>query len=253
MSKLQSVIICPDVHRPFHNKDAWALLLKTVKIVQPDKFIILGDFGDFYSISSHGKNPQHRNLLLVDEVASVEEGLDELDALLPKKCTKDFIQGNHEWRFDRYIQERAPDLYGLTDTAKLFDLKRRGWRYTPYHHSVRIGKVFYTHDTGKAGANAHRQAERAFSDNAVIGHTHRMALEVSGNSGGKPHVCGMFGWLGDIDAAEYMHLINARRDWTLGFGTGHMKADGTTFLQMHPIVNNEVCVDGQLIGLRGGR
>lgn len=244
MRDLIPMLVIPDVHRPFHNARAWQLLLKVAKTLKPQITIVLGDFADFYSISSHQKSPKQRNLLLVDEVADVERGLDELDSTLTGE--KYFIQGNHEQRFDRYIAERAPELYGMTSTEKLFQLKQRGWRYTPYHKHVRIGKVFYTHDTGKAGQNAHRQAERAFSDNAVIGHTHRMALEVSGNARGSPHISGHFGWLGDINAAEYMHLINARRDWTLGFGTGWMKKDGTTFFQMHPIVNNEVCVDGQL-------
>lgn len=240
------MLIIPDTHRPFHDKKAWKLLIKAAKELQPKITIILGDFGDFYSISSHQKNPKHRNLLLVDEVADVENGLDELDNVLGD-TQKHFIQGNHEWRFDRYITDRAPDLYGLTNTAELLNLRRRGWSYTPYHSHKKIGAVYYTHDTGKAGANAHRSAERAFSDNAIIGHTHRMALEVSGNAKGKPHICGHFGWLGDINAAEYMHLINARRDWTNGFGTAHMKKDGTTFFQMHPIVNGEVCIDGKLI------
>lgn len=244
---MKSIIIIPDVHRPFHDQRAWKLLRKTIEHHGFQIAIILGDFGDFYSVSSHQKDPKHRNLLLVDEVADVEKGLDELDTSLGSGCEKHFIQGNHEWRLDRYIAQRAPELYGLTDTAKLFNLKQRGWKYTPYHNYTKIGKIYYTHDTGKAGQNAHRQAERAFSDNAIIGHTHRMALEISGNTRGRPHISGNFGWLGDIHAAEYMHLINARRDWTLGFGTGWMKKDGTTFLQMHPIVNNEVCVDGQLI------
>lgn len=243
------MVIIPDVHRPFHSKVGWRLLVKAIKAIKPAYAIILGDFGDFYSISSHQRSPDKRNLLLIDEVTDVESGLTELDEALGD-AKKYFIQGNHEWRFDRYIADRAPELYGLTDTAKLFGLKRRGWHYTPYHSHVKVGKVFYTHDTGKAGLNAHRQAEQAFSDNAVIGHTHRMALEVRGNSRGQPHICGHFGWLGDITAAEYMHLINARRDWTLGFGTGWMKKDGTTFLQMHPIVKDEVCVDGQLISLK---
>lgn len=236
--------IIPDTHIPFHDKRAWKLNLQVIKKRKPQKLIILGDFGDFYSISAHQKNPKHRNLLLVDEVAAVESALDTLDQIAPGE--KYFIQGNHEWRFDRYISERAPDLYGLTTTEKLFNLKKRGWKYVPYHQHIRIGKVYFTHDTGKAGINAHRAAERVFSDNAVIGHTHRMALEIVGNSRGSPHVCGNFGWLGDIHAAEYMHLINARRDWTLGFGTGWMKPDGTTFLQAHPIVNYQVCVDGEL-------
>lgn len=240
--------VIPDCHIPFHDKRAWELNLKVIAKRKPKVCIILGDFADFYSISSHQKNPKHRNLLLTDEVAAVNAELDRLDAALPKDCKKYFIQGNHEERLDRYVAQRAPELFGGkgTETARLLYLKKRGWNYVPYRQHIQIGKVYYTHDTGKAGASAHTQAERAFSDNAVIGHTHRMAYTVQGNTRGAPHVAAMFGWLGDIHAAEYMHQINARRDWTLGFGTGWMQSDGVTFLTPHPIVNYTACVDGVL-------
>jgi predicted phosphodiesterase len=244
--KMIPVHIIPDAHIPFHDRKAWALNLAVIKARKPQVLIILGDFGDFYSVSSHQKNPKHRNLLLMDEVAAVNAELDKLDAAVPKSCKKYFIQGNHEERLDRYVSGRAPDLFGVCDTPNLFRLKERGWHYTPYRQHVKIGKVYYTHDTGKAGASAHTAAERAFSDNAVIGHTHRMAYNVQGNTRGSPHVAAMFGWLGDINAAEYMHQINARRDWTIGFGTGWMQPNGVTFLQPHPIVNYTACVDGVL-------
>jgi predicted phosphodiesterase len=238
--------IIPDTPIPFHDKRAWKLNLKVIEARQPKVCVILGDFGDFYSVSSHNKNPKNRDLLLVDEVAAVEAELDKLDAVLPEGCKKYFIQGNHEERLERYVSSRAPDLFGMCETSALFNLKKRGWHYTPYRQHVKIGKVYFTHDTGKAGSSAHTQAERAFSDNAVIGHTHRMAFTIQGNSRGSPHVAAMFGWLGDINAAEYMHQINARRDWTLGFGTGWMQKSGTMFLQPHPLVNYTTCVDGVL-------
>lgn len=246
MTKMTNMLIVPDTHIPFHDERAWELLLKVARGKRPGICIILGDFGDFYSVSSHQKSPKHRNLLLLDEINAVNRELDRLDAALPKDCKKYYIQGNHEERLDRYLAAKAPDLYGMIETDKLFELERRGWSYTPYRQHIQVGKVFYTHDTGKSGAAAHTQAERAFSDNAVIGHTHRMGFCVQGNTRGAPHVAAMFGWLGDIQAAEYMHLVNARRDWTLGFGTGWMQMDGVTFLQPHPIVNYTACVDGVL-------
>lgn len=246
MSKLVPIHIIPDTHVPFHDKRAWNLNLQIIKDRKPQHVVILGDFADFYSINGHGRDPKHRNLRLLDEINAVNHELDRLDKVIPRGAKKYFIQGNHEYRLDRYIAQKAPEMDGLTTTPEAFHLKKRGWHYTPYHHFLQLGKVFYTHDTGKAGASAHISAANSFNDNAVIGHTHRASLSIVGNNRGKPHVAAMFGWLGDINAAEYMHLINARRDWALGFGTGHMASDGTTFLQVHPIVNYTACVDGVL-------
>ena len=246
MAKLRPMHIIPDTHIPFHDKRAWALNLKVIADRQPECVIILGDFADFYSVSSHQKSPKHRNLLLQNEVAAVNKELDRLDKAIPRKARKIFISGNHCWRLDRYIEQRAPELFGMANTAELFGLKARGWEFVPYHSHIKVGKVYFTHDTGKSGASAHIAAERTFSDNAVIGHTHRMSYTIAGNATGAPHVAAMFGWLGDINAAEYMHLINARRDWTLGFGTGWARNDGVMYLQPHPVVEYTACVDGKL-------
>lgn len=246
MSKLIPIHIQPDLHAPFHDKKAWKLNLQVAEARETQVYISLGDFIDNYSVSSHQKSPEKRNLLLLDEIADANMRLDELDARLQKGCRKVFIAGNHCDRLDRYIAQRAPDLYGLVNTAELLGLKKRGWEYVPYRRHIQIGKVYYTHDCGKSGATAHTAAERAFSDNAVIGHTHRMAFNVQGNTRGAAHVAAMFGWLGDIRAAEYMHLVNARRDWTLGFGTGWLQSNGVTYLQPHPIVGYTCVVDGRL-------
>ena len=238
--------IFPDVHVPFHDKRAWKLNLKVIKERKPKILITLGDLADVFSLSKHAKNPLiSHNWTLKKEIMAVNAALDELEAVVPRDCKKYYIQGNHEERIDRYVADH-PEMQDMFPTEDAFNLIKRGWHYTPYRKHVKIGEVFYTHDTGKAGASAHTQAERAFSDNAVIGHTHRMAYTIAGNSRGAPHVAAMFGWLGDINAAEYMHQINARRDWTLGFGTGWIAAGGVTYLQPHPIINYTACVDGVL-------
>lgn len=243
---MKKVHIIPDQHIPFEDKAAFELQLKVIKARQPEVIVILGDFADFYSVSSHQKKPELRGLLLSEEVAAANKRLDQIDAALPKGARKVFIQGNHEERLERYLASRAPDLHDMFTTQNLLQLEERGWEYVPYRQHIQVGKVFFTHDTGKAGGSAHLGAERAFSDNAVIGHTHRIAYNVVGNAAGKPHVAAMFGWGGDLHAAEYMHLINARRDWALGFGTGHMLDDGTMFLTPNPIVKGMVVVDGVL-------
>lgn len=242
---LERLLIIPDTHRPFHDKRAWKLLLKFVTAWQPDHIITLGDFGDFYSVNSHGKTPERRSLLLVDEVADVKQGLTELSAAAPN-AKKDFIQGNHEWRLERFLGEKAPDLFGFIDTPKVLELAELGWRYTPYKKFLRVGKVYFTHDTGKAGINAARQARTAFEDNVVIGHTHRMDYSIKGNAKGSPHIGAMFGWLGDVSKTEYMHDVNAKSDWVLGFGIGYMESNGVIHLRPCPIIDYKTVVDGVL-------
>ena len=56
----------------------------------------------------------------------------------------------------------------------------------------------------------------------------------------------MLGWLGDLEAVDYMHRIRMARDWAHGFGVGYMTADGVVHVTPVPIVQNTCCVNGSL-------
>lgn len=243
-AELSRVLLIPDVHRPYHDKRAWRTMLRAAEIFKPDKIVVLGDFGDFYSASSFAKDPR-RKLDLKWETDDANEGLDELDAL--GASHKIFIAGNHEDRLERYLSAAAPALIGVTSVPELYHLPERGWYYTPYKRSTRLGKLRLTHDTGTAGINAHRQSVDAFQASVIIGHTHRMEMSFKGNADGKPTVGAMFGWLGDFDQIDYMQQVKARRDWVHGFGIGYEEANGVIHLQAVPIIEGRCVCAGQLV------
>ena len=173
--KLKRVLIVPDTHVPYEDGRAWNLMLQCARDWKPDTIVILGDFGDFYSVSSHDKRPD-RVRLLDDEVASINVRLTELDGL--NASEKYFIAGNHEDRLERYLTQKAPELFNLVKVRDLFKLDSRGWKYTPYKSSLKLGKVNFTHDCGNAGAQAHMKALATFQHNVVIGHCLPVAYEV---------------------------------------------------------------------------
>jgi predicted phosphodiesterase len=241
---LARILFIPDVHRPYHDKAAWALMLRAAREFKPDKIVILGDFADFYSVSSFDKHPK-RVSDLKTEAEDANVGLDELDAL--GAGYKVFIKGNHEDRLERYLCKSAPALFGCVSVNDLFHLAERGWNAVEYKRSTRLGKLRLTHDTGTAGINAHRQSVDAFQAPVIIGHTHRMEMSFRGNSDGSPTVGAMFGWLGDFDAIDYMQAVKARRDWVHGFGIGFQEPSGVVHLQPVPIINGRCVVAGKLI------
>lgn len=254
MGKILRIGIVPDTHRPYHDVRAVNLMMRAFRGFKPDTLIVLGDYGDFYQVSSHGKDLARRPSL-AEEIASVNEGLNELDSLGAKRRV--YIEGNHENRLDRYLQsEKARDsiaelvhsgVIDIKGIPELFRLRQRGWEFVPYKEQIRIGKVFYSHDYGKAGDRAHIDAEATVQSSVVIGHTHSMAYSVKGNMKGKPHVAAMFGWLGDARNTDYMYRAKAMRQWSLGFGIGYMDAaTGNTWLVPCPIVDYRVVVDGRM-------
>jgi predicted phosphodiesterase len=240
---VKPTLLIPDCHHPAVDKNAWKLVLKVAKDIRPETIVTLGDFGDFASVMTHQKSAEQRQIRLVDEVADVEKALDQLDAVGAK--TKVFVEGNHEYRVERYIADKAPDLFGVTDIPKLLDLKKRGWKFVPYRKNFKLGKINVTHDLGKAGANAHRDAMVRQHDNVVIGHTHRFAYEVRGTATGTPYLGAMFGWLGDrVAAAGYIHETASATDWALGFGVAYVRDDEMTYVQPVPIMPDYSCMVG---------
>lgn len=244
MRKLHKILIIPDTHRPYHDKKAWELMLKVGRSLQPDMVVVLGDFGDFFGVSSHSKNP-NRALRMDEEIKDVQKGLKELKALGAKE--HHFIAGNHEDRLQRYLQDKAPELFNLVSIPEILTLKKNGWSYTPYKQSLKIGKVHFTHDVGHAGRSSIFQCLDTFQHSNVTGHTHRLAYIVEGNATGEHKVSAQFGWLGDVAEADYMHQVKAKKNWALGFGVGYLdQQTGAIYLVPVPIVNYTCVVEGKL-------
>jgi predicted phosphodiesterase len=237
---MRRILFIPDVHRPYHCETAWQLMLKAARRFKPNMVVVLGDFADFYQVSVHDKDPSRRESF-EDELNDVNE----LEAATPI-AERFFVAGNHEHRLGRYLQTNAPPLYSMLSVPKLFRLKERGWHYTPYQRSLKIGKLHVTHDEGNAGAQAHEKARASFEGNVTIGHTHRMAIGYRGNAKGRSHVGAMFGWLGDIEQIDYTHRVKAQQ-WQLGFGIGYLRTNGIVHLHAIPIVEGACEVEGKLV------
>ena len=246
-TKLERILLIPDCHLPYEDKNAFKLMLKAGKQFKPDHCIILGDFADFFSVSSHSKNP-NRALKLKEEIDAVKIGLDKIRALGAKHNV--FVAGNHEDRLERYLQEKAPELFNFISIPDLLKLKEKGFSYTPYKQSYRIGKLNITHDTGVAGRYAHYKALDTFQHNVLIGHTHRIGYTVEGNAQGERHVAAMLGWLGDVEEIDYMHRVKALKDWSLGFGIAYLdRSTDAVYVTPIPIVNGTCLIEGKLIRL----
>lgn len=237
-------LLVPDCHVPYHDRAAFGLMLRAADSAKIKNVCILGDFADFFAVSSHPKPPSRKNDLQW-EVEEVNAALTLLDRQFPGR--KKFVSGNHEDRLERYLTDRAPELFNVLKVQDLFRLKERGWEHTPYRAFTKIGKLHVTHDCGKAGKYAHYDALNTFQGNVVIGHVHRLAYAVEGNAKGKPHVTASLGWLGDVEAADYMHRVKALRDWSHGFGVLYVESSGAVHLVPIPIVDGKVVLEGKLI------
>jgi len=241
---MEKIVFIPDTHVPYHNKQAFALLLHVIREIKPHTVVILGDFADFYAVSSHSKDPRRSNKLQ-EEVYATQKALHDIEKASKGAKRRIYVAGNHEDRLERYIRDKAPELFNVVDLVNLLGLAGI-WEYVPYKSYTKVGKLYITHDTGKAGQNAHLQAQAAFQSNVLIGHTHRIGYSIVGNAKNKPHVAAMLGWLGDINTIDYQNKINSQQNWALGFGIGYKQTNGNVFVQPIPIVNYSCVVEGKL-------
>jgi len=242
---MKSIAVFSDVHLPYHDSDAVELLVEVLADQKPDIVVANGDIFDFYSVSSHRKDPR-RPLLLEDELMEAMT----IWAAIDDACgdaEKHFLMGNHEDRLSRYLQDRAPALMGLggLSAEELFSLDDAGWNVVPYKDYLDIGRITYTHDLSNTGPHCAEYALRDAGHSIVIGHAHRIRSAVSGDINATPRVAHCFGWLGNAWKADYMHTLKARRDWALGFGFGWMDDEGSTWFQAVPIIGRKCIVGGK--------
>jgi predicted phosphodiesterase len=238
------ILLIPDVHAPYEDTSAYALMLKIAKSWRPTHTVVLGDFVDCYCVSSHDHDPARRNDLEW-EVDYARGRLTELsDAVGGSK--KYFIEGNHENRLVRYIWRVAPELNRLVTIRKLLRLDDLGFEFTPYKESMRIGKLSLTHDVGQAGQYAHIKAADTYGKNVAIGHTHRAGISYTGTVAGKKHFGAMLGWLGSVSKIDYMHKDRARKDWIHGVGAAYLLENGHVSLQFIPFIDGRAVLDGKV-------
>lgn len=217
-------------------------MLQAAKDFKPDVVVVLGDFADFYAVSTHSKDPKRRFQLLT-EIQDVKQGLKELLGLKARKNI--FIAGNHEDRLQRYLNDTAPELADLIEIPKVLGLEKE-WVYVPYKADYRLGKLYLTHDLVYTGRNSIYRCLDAYQHSNVTGHTHRLGYVIEGDASGESKVAAQFGWLGDTDAADYMHRMKARKDWTLGFGIGYLDTKtGIVYLTPIPIVKYSCVLEGR--------
>ena len=237
-------LILHDLHAPFHDHRAWRLVLKVARDLKPRLLIVNGDFLDCFAVSSHSKDLK-RAQNLKWEVAEGQRLLDQLDTL--GADDKVFVAGNHCDRLRRYLEDKAPQLFGLVDIPGLLGLRERGWHFVPYKSHTKRGKLHITHDVGYAGRYAAFRALDTYQHSVITGHTHRFQYIVEGNATGEQKLSASFGWLGDANQVDYMHRAKVLKDWALGFGIGYLhRTSGLVYLVPVPIVSYTCVVNGKL-------
>lgn len=247
---MKKLLFVPDLHWPYEDRRYWRLLMEVLEAWQPEILVLLGDAIDAPELSFHERTKNTPSKFR-DSIAYARERLDEIDEILPD-ARKIYLEGNHEKRFERYVETRAAALSGLDHLSipEQLRLQERGWEWSPYRSYVKVGKLYLSHDLEFAGKNAVRQNLDSAQRNIITGHTHRFGMVVEGDITGESHASAMFGWGGDTKKVDYKHVLKAKRDWPLGFGIARMDDKGFVYITPVPVIKYRCVVEGVLYSSR---
>jgi hypothetical protein len=227
-----------------HDPRAMAVVEEFMKAWQPHGIWYNGDFIDFHGISRFCKTAR--------DAEGMQADLDELLDLFERHqqmwpdAKRRFLLGNHDARFEPYIEQYAPALADLRCLSyhTLFQTKRLGLELHPYKERVSIlpGVLEITHGdkvSKHSGQTAQKMLEMGVS--GVSGHVHRLGLAF------KTTRVGTTVWAegGCLCSLEPDYMVDP--NWQQGFTTILVDRENRRFhMDLVPIINGRIVYQGDV-------
>jgi predicted phosphodiesterase len=233
---LKKVLILSDIHFPYHDNKAITAALKFGKDENIDAIFINGDLMDFYQLSFHEKDP--RLTSIPDELDMAREFFKSLHSHFPKALIY-YIPGNHEYRLERYLRIKAPELLDMTEFKLDVILKCGELKVNYIAHGTKcyFGKLLVEHGDkmkGAGGVNPARTLSLRLKRHAICGHFHRTQENTSKIYDGEVIVTYSTGCLCELEP-RYLEI----NEHNHGFAIVEMDGDNFTVLNKK-IINGKV-------------
>lgn len=220
------------VHRPFHLEALWESLINLLhhNSGRIGGFIIAGDFLDMASLNEHNKYPTFA-IDLGTEYASGRQGIQEIEAVLPKGAEKYFMYGNHEDRALRNTSVLKQYGSAMKTLSEALALEEGGWKVLGANipnewkeTSVIVGDTDVFHGDKLSKSACLETVKESPTRNHVFFHTHRVA---NANFAGKTAVNG--GGMFDRKSPAFGYVGRSTKDaWENGMVNIYNHPDGTS-------------------------
>jgi predicted phosphodiesterase len=238
-------LVITDNHIPFHNV---VLTLKVLELAKYQNFhglVIGGDFLDLFCISKHAQGSLLllQGLTLGQEFKAGNMVLDMLDEV--GFAEKHFLFGNHEDRYERWLQkgDNAIVADAIRSPQEALKLEERGYKVYPNWKSdiVKIAPdLDIIHGLWTNIHAAKKHLEEADRD-VIFGHTHRFQTYHTAKKTGY-NIGGLFDKNGL--GLNYANIYVRTNKWVNGFGVVTVFDDGQHYIEPIPVNNNNVFVYG---------
>lgn len=181
MKGWEKIVVAGDQHAPYHDERLLQLFIAFLKDFRPDTLILPGDGFDFYQLSRFGQDPSRITTLQKE----IDQWVGVLDLFSPYATRKVYIEGNHEFRLRKYLNDKAKELSSLRSLAleQLFNLPKLMFRYqrcsSPdkfIHNYIEIGPelwVGHFDQCNMYSAYTAKKLVEQFHISIIQAHTHR--------------------------------------------------------------------------------
>jgi predicted phosphodiesterase len=170
----KKVGVLSDIHVPYHSMSAIICAIKHLREQDIDCLILNGDIMDFYAISRHEKEKDLRDFPREIEMGrNFLQKIRDLFPLIPIY----YKMGNHENRWQRYLNEQAEEFSQLHEMQfeQFFRLDKLAMTYVPDWQGIELGDllILHGHELMAGGMNPSQSTFNKTFCNTLIGHVHR--------------------------------------------------------------------------------
>lgn len=248
---ITNVLVFPDTHLEYQDRRTLNAVMNFTEQHKSkwDYFIQLGDLLDLDFISKFSKKDitLRANSRFKQSFNIGNRFLSDMDSILPAHCQKVILEGNHDFRIKRYLEE-FPSLRGTLEYENAMDFSKYGVSYVPYWEtgeSVDIGHAKFIHGLYLNEYHGKKHALE-YGTNIFYGHTHDMASHPMKFAGNDRTIVGQS--LGFLAKYNLPGSDNFRPNkWQQGFGEFSFSSDG--YFNYYPIrifKHKFISPDGQL-------
>jgi predicted phosphodiesterase len=178
----KKVGVLSDIHVPYHSMSAIICAIKHLRESNIDCLILNGDIMDFYAISRHEKEKDLRDFPREIEMGrNFLQKIRDLFPLIPIY----YKMGNHENRWQRYLNEQAEEFSQLHEMQfeQFFRLDKLGMIYVPDWQGIELADllILHGHELMSGGMNPSQSTFNKTFCNTIIGHVHRTTNTIKKN------------------------------------------------------------------------
>lgn len=229
-----NILILSDIHIPYHDITALKLAITYSKNI--DTIILNGDTIDMYFLSKFEHDPNMRDI--PTEFKLTRQFLENLRKFFPSQKIY-FKIGNHENRYERYLMNKAPELFGIPEykLAHLLHFHEYGVELIESQRLIKAGKLFIGHGDefrlGGASINVSRNIFLRSFENTLVGHFHKTQNSIT-----KTLSKNIGTWsVGCLCGLKQAYMRN--NQWTHGFAIVETDNDNFT-------VQNKIIINGAI-------